>query len=281
MDSKNKLKMAIHKNKSFLCCGLDPDISKFPNEILAKYSVKNDQVFFFLKEIIDLTGNMVCSYKIQKAFFDILDNENEVLRNLIQYIHNRFPIIPVFIDSKIGDIGNTMNIYLKNLFDNLKADGITINPYMGEDIFTDINLYKDKLFIILILTSNPSATQIQMKKLYNKEYLWEHILKLSLYDWNKFSNIGIVLPSTNKRINFSILKDKIKDDVPILIAGYGAQGGILENIQFLLNKSKNNIFINSSRDILYCYSNTDINWRIKVKEKVDNINKIIQIYVSK
>ncbi len=268
----------IYLNHSRVCCGLDPDLKKIPIEITS-CGIRTDQkVEKFMNEVVDLTIEKVCAYKIQKAFFDGLNYGKSTLTRIISYIHSKNPEMPVFLDGKIGDTKNTMTKYLDNIFNSIDADGVTVNPYMGDDVFAHTQNFPEKLFIILVKTSNSNASIVQDIKLETGIKLWEHILSLAIERWNRYSNIGVVLPSTNNIIWESSLK-KIPNSMPILMAGYGAQGGSLKNVKTLLRKNRIS-FVNSSRGILYPYKINNLLWREKISYATElmkcEINNMIQ-----
>jgi len=134
MTTVEKLLNAMQERNSLVCVGLDPDYGKFPTAAPERWGNAEKRVLHFLREVIHITAPYVCSYKVQKAFFDGWDSGHELLRQTIGYVHTHYPTIPVFLDCKIGDIDNTMGAYMANIFDNLRADGVLLNPYMGDDV---------------------------------------------------------------------------------------------------------------------------------------------------
>jgi len=274
----NRLIHMIHLNHSRVCCGLDPDLKKIPIEITSCRIRTDQKVEKFMNEVVDLTIEKVCAYKIQRAFFDDLNYGKSTLTRIISYIHSKNPEMPVFLDGKIGDTENTMAKYLDNIFNSIGADGVTVNPYMGDDVFIHTQDFPEKLFIVLVKTSNSNASIVQDVKLENGMKFWEHILSLAVERWNKYSNIGVVLPSTSNIIWKSGFK-KLPASIPILIAGYGVQGGSLKNVKTLLTKNKIS-FINSSRGILYQYKTNNLLWREKISYATEimkcEINNMIQ-----
>ena len=120
MKFREQLIQAIEKNNSLLCVGLDPDISKIPTGV---------NVYDFLKNIVDETHDLVCAYKPQIAYFASYGGETD-LANIIDYIHTNYPLIPVILDAKRGDIGSTAEQYAKEIFERYSANAITVNPYM-------------------------------------------------------------------------------------------------------------------------------------------------------
>lgn len=275
MNTIEKLDRAMVKNDSLVCVGLDPDWSKMPDEYTqdTSHEGREGKIYNFLTTVVDITGNEVCSYKVQKAFFDLYPEGHSLLRNIIQYIHHRYSEVPVFVDCKIGDIDNTMEAYGSLIFDDLNADGVVLNPYMGEDVFSIVKDRPEKAGIVLVKTSNESS--VQDLKAFDGRRMWEHVLDATMNEWNTSNNLIPVLSSlaeysANPRTN-------IPNDVPILLAGYGAQGGDASNIADFLNNQKRGVFINSSRKILYPYNTEDMNWRdnvaLEVKRMKAEINK--------
>lgn len=139
-----KLDSIWRLNRSMLCVGLDPDINKIPEYL----KNSNRPIFQFNKEIIDATAEHVCAFKPQIAYYSGQNAENE-LKETIKYIKENYPEIPVILDAKRGDIGNTAQMYAKEAFEIYQADAVTVNPYMGTDSIQPFTQYKDKGTVIL------------------------------------------------------------------------------------------------------------------------------------
>lgn len=257
------LRRAMIRNDSLACCGLDPDIAKMPREIHALRLSYEAKVQRFLREVIDLTGDHICAYKIQKAFFDILPKGHSLLENTIEYAHRRFPDVPVFVDAKVGDIDNTMEAYLRNILHKLGADGVVVNPYMGDEVVMPFASLKDKAGIVLVRTSNHGAAVVQDLILADGQPLWRHTLNLVVERWNAASNLIPVLSSTAD-IDMREVRKTMPDTMPILFAGFGAQGGSLKHFRQLLDSKKRGVFVNSSRGLLYPYDPNEKEWRSKI-----------------
>ncbi len=263
---------------SLVCIGLDPDWEKLPLEIRGRGSNLEERIFSFLKEVIDLTAEHACAFKIQKAFYDSFDKGPALLRDTVSYLKENHSDVPVFIDCKIGDIDNTMNAYIHNLFELIGADGVVINPYMGDDVFQPFFDDPEKVAIVLVQTSNPQAKVVQELKLDSGEFLWERVLDLTLSRWNRKGNLIPVLSSNAETSDFKAIRREIPQETPILLAGIGAQGGNLSLIRDLLNEQKSGVFVNSSRGILYPYSPDESDWREAIRQAAiklkDQINRV-------
>jgi|SRR5271157_1252983 len=122
---------AIASSDSLVCCGLDPDLSRFPSEVILTCLTAEEKALFFLRAVVEATAPFVCAYKIQKAFFDAFADGYLALRDIVGYIKVRHPQIPVFLDCKAGDIDNTMDVYVRIAFELLDVDGMVVNPVHG------------------------------------------------------------------------------------------------------------------------------------------------------
>lgn len=195
-----KLKKAIKKNQSILTVGLDSDINKIPS---------NRSQFEFNKFIIDQTFNLVCSYKLNTAFYEAIGYKGiKALKETCDYLKAQYPEIPIIIDAKRGDIGNTNFGYVEFVFDYLAADAVTVNPFLGEKALLPFLEKKDKGIIILCKTSNPGASEFQdleikvknpKLKTKNKLKLYQYIAYQVAKTWNKNKNCLLVVGATYSR----------------------------------------------------------------------------------
>lgn len=282
-----KIKKIRLKNKSLLCIGLDTDITKIPKFLLKE----TNPIFAFNKIIIDNTIDLVCAYKPNYAFYEAQGQMGlEALEKTKRYIPED---IPVIIDVKRGDIGNTAKMTAKFFLEDMAFDGITVNPYMGFDAVEPFLSYKDKCSFILCLTSNRGVSDFQVSVSINsvasglrtrrnlsssdtgigryissKDSLYLKVAR-KVVEWNKNGNCGLVVGATNpeglKRVR------EIAPSLPILIPGIGAQGG---DIKTVVSYGGENIIINSSRSIIYASSGEDFGEKareeaIKLRDEIN------------
>ena len=238
------LNTAWQKNNSLLCVGLDPDPTKFPSHL----ENKPEAIFDFCKSIVDATAGLVCCFKPQIAYFSAHRAEDQ-LEALIAHIHSKHPGIPVILDAKRGDIGNTAEQYAKEIFERYKADAITVNPYMGKDSVDPYLAYPDKGVILLCRTSNPGGSDLQFLDVGGKK-LYEHVAELVATKWNTSGQcalvVGATYPDEIARVR------EITGDMPLLVPGIGAQGGDVEaTVKAGCTAKGTGLIINSSRAILY------------------------------
>lgn len=250
--------------QSYLCVGLDSDITKLP----AHLKGNPDGVLEFNKAIIDATLPYCVSYKINTAFYESQGLKGwEIMKETLDYIPNTHFTIA---DAKRGDIGNTSTQYAKAFFEALNFDAITVAPYMGEDSIRPFLEYENKVTIVLGLTSNIGSSDFQQLLL--EEYdesltmvphitqgsvekrLYEHVLE-RVSTWGTNENLMFVVGATQ-----ATELERIRNIVPnnfLLIPGVGAQGGSLKEVsRFGLNKSVG-LLVNVSRAIIFASGGED------------------------
>ncbi len=246
----------IKTKKTFLCVGLDPDLTKIPQHLLQT----KDPIFEFNKAIIDATKDICVAYKPNFAFYEAQGPKGwESLQKTVDYIgDNHFKIA----DAKRADIGNTAQQYAKSVFEHMNFDAITLSPYMGQDSVQPFLTYPDKYVILLTLTSNAGSTDFQTKKLLTGDYLFEEVLQESS-KWQNADRIMYVVGAT-KAEYLKIVRRWAPNNF-LLIPGIGAQGGNAhEVIQHGINQNIG-LLINVARSIIY--AGEDINFQEKVRAK--------------
>jgi len=247
MNFTKKLLNATRKNDSLVCIGLDPDPELMPDGV---------GVFEFNKAIIDSTADLVCAYKLNFAFYEVLGAEGfDILKRTADYIPDDIPTIG---DAKRGDIGNTAKAYAKAIFSNLNFDATTVNPYLGFDSIEPFIRYRDKGVFILCRTSNPGSADFQNLSYQTGEQssaLFE-LVASKASQWNKYCNIGLVIGATYPQELKTIRENH--PDMPLLIPGIGAQGGSLEKaVLYGVDANGEKAVINSSRQIIFSSSDDD------------------------
>jgi orotidine-5'-phosphate decarboxylase len=236
--------------KSFLCVGLDPDLTKIPPHLLET----EDPIFEFNKAIIDATHDLAVGYKPNTAFFEAYGIKGWLsLQKTINYINENFPDIFTIADAKRGDIGNTSSMYAKAFFEDLNFDSVTVAPYMGKDSVEPFLAFENKHTIMLALTSNEGAFDFQTLTTNGKE-LYKQVLETSI-TWKNSHNLMYVVGAT-KAEYFADIR-KIVPDSFLLVPGIGAQGGSLSEVCRYGMNDKVGLLVNSARAIIYASKGTD------------------------
>lgn len=249
MNFYQKLDAITEKNNSLLCVGLDSDVEKLP----AICKKEEHPQFFFNKAIIDATHDLVNAYKPNTAFYESRGLSGiEALKLTCDYIKQTYQDIPIIIDAKRADIGNTNEGYVAFIFDYLGADAVTVHPYLGREALQPFLDQKDKGIIILCRTSNPGSGEFQDLTVDGKP-LYQRVAENVAKTWNANGNCAVVVGATYPEELAAVCA--IVGDMPILIPGVGAQGGDVEKT-VKANGSKR-AMINSSRGILFASSGDD------------------------
>lgn len=242
----------IRKKKSFLCIGLDSDMTKIPRHLLNN----EDPVFEFNKQIIDATHDLAVAYKPNTAFYECRGTLGwKSLERTINYLNNLPEAIFTIADAKRGDIGNTSTQYAKAFFEQLNFDSVTVAPYMGKDSVSPFLQFDGKWAIVLALTSNEGAFDFQFLKNDERESaLFESVIRKSA-TWGTDENLMFVVGATKAEM----LKN-IRALIPnhfLLVPGIGAQGGSLAEVaKYGLNKDIG-LLVNSSRGTIFASNGKD------------------------
>ena len=248
----------IRLKKSFLCIGLDVDLTKIPAHLLAT----EDPIFEFNKAIIDATHDLCVSYKPNTAFYEAYGIKGwQSLQKTINYINEKYPEVFTIADAKRGDIGNTSTMYAKAFLEDLNFDSVTVAPYMGKDSVEPFLAFENKHTIMLALTSNEGAFDFQTLETNGKE-LYKTVLETSK-NWKNSENLMYVVGAT-KAEYFTEIR-KIVPNSFLLVPGVGAQGGSLAEVcKYGMNENVG-LLINSSRGIIY--ASNEINFAEKAREE--------------
>jgi orotidine-5'-phosphate decarboxylase len=286
--NRQQLKEEIYSKKTYLCVGLDTDITKIPVHLRSNA----DAIFQFNKAIIDATKDHCVAYKINTAFYEAEGLKGwEAMEQTVNYIPStHFKIA----DAKRGDIGNTSSQYAKAFFETMNFDEVTVAPYMGEDSIRPFLEFADKWTIVLGLTSNPGAGDFELQKLFHPttaaiesneialdvasdktEYLYERVLK-TVAGWGNENNLMFVVGATRAE-EFTNIRNIIPNHF-CLIPGVGAQGGSLKDISERAMTADCGLLVNASRAVIYASTGED--FAEKAKEVSSQYQNEMQAYLK-
>ncbi len=205
----------IERIDSVVSVGLDPDPDRIPGFL----SDRDLPRWAFNRRIIDATHEHTACYKPNAAFYEDPDGWR-ALRETVAYAHGKD--VPVLLDAKRADIGNTTRRYAEALD---RVDAITVNPYLGRDSLQPFLDRESKGVFVLCRTSNPGGADIQDLELASGEPLYERVAALADV-WNANGNVGLVVGATTPD-ELETVRDVVPG-VPFLVPGVGAQGGDAE-----------------------------------------------------
>ena len=266
----------IKIKKSFLTIGLDVDLTKIPQHLLAL----EDPIFEFNKAIIDVTHDLAVAYKPNTAFYEAYGIKGWLsLQKTINYINENYPDIFTIADAKRGDIGNTSSMYAKAFFEDLNFDSVTVAPYMGKDSVEPFLAFENKHTIMLALTSNEGAfdfqTLITNPEVSGGKELYKQVLETSK-SWKNSENLMYVVGAT-KAEYFAEIR-KIVPNSFLLVPGVGAQGGSLAEVcKYGMNDTVG-LLVNSSRAIIYASNGTD--FVEKAREEALNMQQEMEAIIG-
>lgn len=238
----------ILDKRSFLCIGLDPELSKMPEHIRRM----EHPAFEFNKAIIDATAPYAVAYKPNSAFYEVFGAQGwHELEMTVSYIREQYPGMFVILDAKRCDIGNTARMYARAFFETLDFDAVTLSPYMGQDSIKPFLEYEGKWAVILAATSNESAQDFEFG---GEEPLYAKVMSKAL-QWGTVDNTMFVVGATRPQM-FKAIREICPDNF-FLVPGVGAQGGTVKDVVKYGMNSRCGLLINSSRGIIYAGSGLD------------------------
>ena len=239
-----KYETSVARNYSLLCVGLDPDPALLPPGV---------DVMSFLREVIEATSDLVACYKPNAAFFEALSGDPfAMMREIVAAVPQD---VPVLLDAKRGDIGNTAAFYAQAVFERIGADGVTVNGYLGRDGVQPFLDHYDRHTFLLVRTSNAGARDLQDLDVGGGRRLYEHVATLA-NEWNEHHNLGLVVGATYPEEGARIRE--ICPEPLILAPGVGAQAGDLEaTVRACLDASGRGLLVNASRGVLYASRGAD------------------------
>jgi orotidine-5'-phosphate decarboxylase len=229
-----RLQQRISETGSRLCVGLDPR----PGDGGAAAARE------FLRRVIDESAPHAAAFKPNMAYFEAMGIEG--IRVLEELLANMPANVPVILDAKRSDIGETQKYYAQGYFAGWNVDAVTLNPFLGYDSLEPFLDWQGKGIYLLAVTSNPGSADFQRQKLADGRAVFELVTALGdrAAAENRATDVGFVVGLTHA----ADVLDRIPD-LPLLVPGLGAQGGDLAALAAARRTAPD--VINVSRGILY------------------------------
>lgn len=262
------LRAATAAHRSLVCVGLDPEPARLPAHLRGR----PDAILEFSKAIVDATCDLVCAYKPQIAHF-AAERAEDQLEETIRYIHERAPSVPVILDAKRGDIGSTAERYAREAFERYRADGVTVNPYLGGDALEPFLAHADKGIVVLCRTSNPGARDLQDLVVGDGRKLYQVVADRVAGEWNARANCLLVVGATYPQ-ELAEIRART-GPMTFLVPGVGAQGADVAAVMASGQApGGGGLIISSSRAILYAGSGEDFavaarNAALELREQIE------------
>lgn len=256
------------RDRKLLCVGLDSAYDLLPDSVVVGKSA-DAAVLAFNCAIVDATWDVACAYKPNIAFYSGKDPTlRRALADTCAYIRDRAPHVPIILDAKRGDIGNTNAGYLVEAFEEFEADAVTVSPYLGGEALAPFLGMREKGIFVLCRTSNPGAGELQEREvLLSAEEspgsagtatmpLYQYVALRAAKAWNGNGNCALVVGATAPEALRAVRG--LVGDMPILVPGVGAQAGDLRSVLDAgLTASGTGLIINASRSIIFASSGPD------------------------
>ena len=253
MSYAERLQKRIEKTGSRLCVGLDPRPGEGGAEVAKS----------FLKQVIEETAEWAAAFKPNMAYFEAMGIEGiRVLEELLAAMPKD---VPVILDAKRSDIGETQKYYAQGYFAGWNVDAVTLNPFLGYDSIEPFLDWPGKGIYLLAVTSNPGSADFQRQKLADGRSVFELVTALGerAKIEQRATDVGYVVGLTNA----ADVLEKIPD-APLLVPGLGAQGGDLASLAAASRTAPD--VINVSRGILY--AGDDRSFSVRAKEWAEKIS---------
>lgn len=268
--TRKELIEQIKIKKSMLCVGLDPKPEKVP----AKYAQEEDPTLSFLIDVVDQTAEYSVAYKPNLAFFEA-DGVQGLARfaKLVDHINANHPNHLLIADAKRGDIGSTASMYAKTFFETFSCDAVTLSPYMGIDTLKPFSGFEGKWMVVLGLTSNPGAEDIELAELASGKKVYQHTMSKAAAQFDS-QELMFVVGATRPEI-----LARIREEFPdyfFLVPGVGAQGGTVEEVCEAACTGEGGLLINASRSILFPSNEAALPHAEAAKE----LQKKMEVYIS-
>lgn len=255
MSFRERLRAASERSGSLLCVGLDPDPARLPIHLGPADDART--VLAFNRAIIEATADLVCAYKPNLGFY--LAYGPAGVEALIETRRLIPAEIPVILDAKVGDLGNTSVAYARAYFDAWNFDAVTVHPYMGEDSLEPFLSRSDRAVFVLVKTSNPGSGDLQDLPVTDEgttEPLYLRVAERARRWQGRYGTCGLVVGATYPR-QLAEVRERCPD-LPILVPGVGAQGGDLTTtVQAGLDSAGGGLLINAARGVIYAGTGPD------------------------
>ncbi|PSP55716.1 orotidine-5'-phosphate decarboxylase [Halobacteriales archaeon QS_1_67_19] len=240
----DRLADRIAEIDSIVSVGLDPDTERLPGAVRDADLPRWE----FNRRIIDATSEHAAAFKPNAAFYEDPDGWR-ALERTVERAHEAG--VPVLLDAKRADIGNTSRQYAAILDD---VDAVTLNPFLGRDSLAPFLDRADAGCFLLCRTSNPGGADLQELELADGDLVYERVADLAS-EWNERGNVGLVVGATAPA-ELRAIRERVPD-LPFLVPGVGAQGGDVAAAATHATATGGAGLVNSTRGIIFAGEDGD------------------------
>ncbi len=265
----DKLIKSTRKSGSIICMGIDPVCEYLPE---IEGTVEERIVFFFKALFSEMIKRKVIpgAFKPNLGVFTALDRPREnafdgslALAKILSFLDELFPLTPIILDYKRGDIARSSENYAKEGFVTWGCDSVTVSPWMGSDsvrpFFKEAALYNGGVYL-LNRTSNPGGKEFQNAVLAeNGQPLFKRVAEKLVHWAGEYPGTGAVVGATSLDELEEITAYFSGKEIPLLIPGVGSQGGSALDVVHILKQNDYTIplvRINASSGITHPWAKT-------------------------
>lgn len=232
------------------CVGIDPHPS-----LLEAWGLEDDVEGLdrFASTCVEAFAGKVAFAKPQAAFFERHGARGmAVLERTLQDLRHTGTL--TVLDVKRGDIDSTAQAYADGYLDDdapMAADAITVSPYLGLgslEPFLQTAHKNDAGVFVLALTSNPSGPDVQHARTADGRTVAGRVLdhlREANADAEPMGSFGAVVGAT-----IGSTDEDLDVNGPLLVPGYGAQGGTVADLERLFGHVWDAIIPTTSRGVL-------------------------------
>jgi orotidine-5'-phosphate decarboxylase len=246
--------------RSAVCCGLDLDVAKLPRSF--SRGTMRQRVLAFAAEVVRITYPYVSSYKVQKAFLEWHDRTPYA--ELVSIVRGHAPGVPIILDCKVGDIGNSMGAYLETYLGQYGFDAVILNPYMGADAWSLLARWPACAGVVVCRSSNPAGSKLQSAQLIDGRPVWALVLEEVTAAWSNGATLFPIMSSLD-RASLRRAAEWMPSGMPLFVAGVGAEGGSPGELRADVGSARR-IIVNSSRDLVFPFEPSDDSWRDRIEQ---------------
>lgn len=248
---QTRLNAREHAANSLVCVGLDPVLTKLP----AQFEPTAAGVADFVVEVVRATQDIASCYKPNLPFYLSLGEDGaKALRRVREAIPSDIPMV---LDCKVNDLGDTARAWAEMAFDYFEVDAIVTAPYMGEDALAPYFERVGKGVIVLVKTSNPGSDDLQNLTLADGTPLYLHVAdRCRAWDAAYPAEIGMVVGATYPE-QLAKVRERCPGQV-ILLPGLGAQGGdVAASVKAGVDANGGSLLCSASRSIMFASNGPD------------------------
>ncbi|KAA1376177.1 orotidine-5'-phosphate decarboxylase [Aeromicrobium fastidiosum] len=236
------------------CIGIDPHPS-----LLEQWGLEDDieGLDRFASTCVEAFAGQVAFVKPQSAFFERFGARGVVvLERTIEDLRHTGSL--VVLDVKRGDIGSTAQAYADAYLDDdapMAADAITVSPYLGFGSlapFFEVAQNNDAGVFVLALTSNPEGPEVQHAVKDGRTVADTVLSQLAELNAGAtpMGSFGAVVGATIGDAAASLSGAGLAINGPLLVPGFGAQGGTVDDIRRVFGDVMDLVIPSTSRGVL-------------------------------